>query len=84
MCINSHVAAFVSVFTPPADGRGDQQAAVSSPEGHDGVQRRLRGGSLQTCRRGARYHDQAARHRGEAYRGRHRSGKLDNMSQDGT
>lgn len=79
MCINSAVPALISVFALPADGRGDQQAAVSSQQDHDGVQRRLGGGGLQTCRRGAGYHDQAARHRGEAYRGRHRSGKLDNM-----
>lgn len=72
-----NILPFFILFSPPADGGGDQQAAVGSPEGHHGVQRRLRGGRLQTCRRGAGYHDQAAGHRGEAHGGGHRSGNQD-------
>lgn len=53
-CIDS------SVLSCPADGRGDQQATVGCTEGHHGVQWWLRGGSSQTCWRGARHHDQAA------------------------
>lgn len=65
-----------SVVAWPADGRGDQQATDVGQEGHHGVQWRLRGGSGQTGRRGARYHDQAASCCGETHRSRHCSGML--------
>lgn len=66
-----------SVLSCSADGGGDQQATDRSPQGHYGVQWRLRGGRSQTRWRGARNHDQAAFRCGETHWNRHFPGKLE-------